>query len=401
MERERRYFWKKDGIELRLINEEDVSFFEEILKNTKLRRQAEHGIGLPGCPACAEDMVAYALHGIETGSALWFMVLNDEGERVGYTLLDWMDERNGNAGWQVTILEAYRRKGYATAAVRILLAYLFEERRFQKAACCVMEDNNEGLAFVKKLGFYQDGLRTEIFYTTGVYLGEYYYSLLREEYEKGLFCRQEEALWLPHAGKKQEHTVHSASLFDDRPYFWCYDGITLRDMQKQDYLINHEMIYDTESCIFYESDVKLPECPDELTVYEEEHLAFGQEDDRIEFAIEDAEGNYAGNINLCGLDEKNGKFSFSIYILPQYRGKGYAAKALKLLLSYAFFELRMHKMISRVNVGNEASAALMRSVGCHAEGILRKEEYYHGNYMDVIMYGVTAEKFRDFLERDK
>lgn len=67
--------------------------------------------------------------------------------------------------------------------------------------------------------------------------------------------------------------------------------------------------------------MKLPYEPDSLSDFEAEHLNFGCEDDRIEFSIWDLEDNYAGCINLCGIDKKNGKFSFSVYILPEHRRK--------------------------------------------------------------------------------
>lgn len=83
-----------------------------------------------------------------------------------------------------------------------------------------------------------------------------------------------------------------------------------------------------------------------------------------------------------------------MYILPEHRGKGYSVKALKLVLNYAFNELRMNKMVSCVNMGNDASAAMMRSVGCVVEGVSRDSEYYHGHYVDTVMFGLTAEEFK-------
>ena len=77
-----------------------------------------------------------------------------------------------------------------------------------------------------------------------------------------------------------------------------------------------------------------------------------------------------------------------MYILPEHRGKGYSVKALKLVLNYAFNE------VSCVNMGNDASAAMMRSVGCVVEGVSRDSEYYHGHYVDTVMFGLTAEDFK-------
>ena len=44
-----------------------------------------------------------------------------------------------------------------------------------------MEGNEEGIAFVKSIGMALDAFRDEMFFTNGMYIGEYYYSILKEE----------------------------------------------------------------------------------------------------------------------------------------------------------------------------------------------------------------------------
>lgn len=402
------YFWKNDLVELKMITEEAQDSIFEVLHDTKTRRQADHGIYLPATKSLAEDMIGYAIESSERGDELWFSIVNEKQEMVGYAVVDWINERMGNAQFAVTIFRQFRRLHYGSHAAEILLAYLFHERRFHKVGCCVIEGNMEGESFMESLGFSLDAFRSEMFYTQGRYVGESYYSMLREEYDQHQKAKQGYTQKTYHAHLVPDSTLGISSkqskkqiapLYDERPYFWEYDGILLRDMTEEDDLKNHEIIYDTEASIFFDSDVKLPQVKDELTDFEKSHLHFGCDDDRLEFAISDLEGNYVGNINLCGLDKKNGKFSFSIYLLKQFRGKGYASKALRLVLCYAFEELRMHKMISCVNMGNTASAALMRSVGCTVEGVLRDNEYYHGEYVDVVAFGVSREAFWQFMRQ--
>lgn len=402
------YFWKNDFVELKMIAEEDEASILEVLQDTRTRRQADHGIYLPATESLAQDMIGYAIEGSESGEELWFSIVNQEQEMVGYAVIDWINERMGNAQFAITIFRQFRRQHYGTHAAEILLSYLFYERRFHKTGCCVIEGNVEGEAFMESLGFTLDAFRSEMFYTQGSYVGESYYSMLREEYDHQTQPQKDDVRKHYHAhlvpdsslgdtGSRLKRQI--APLYDERPYFWEYDGILLRDMTEEDYLKNHEIIFDTEASVYFDSDVKLPQVKEELTDFEKLHLHFGCEDDRLEFAISDIEGNYVGNINLCGLDKKNGKFSFSIYLLKPFRGKGYAAKALRLVLCYAFEELRMHKMISCVNMGNAPSAALMRSVGCTVEGVLRDNEYYHGRYVDVVAFGVTREEFTAIQKR--
>lgn len=395
------YFWKNGLVELKMIREEDSHNFYDVLMDTQTRKQAEHGIYLPATVQYAKDMADNAMVNNEEGDELWFSIRNMDEEPVGYAVIDWINEKMGNAQLSITVYRQYRGLGYAGSAASILLEYLFNERRFHKVGCNIMEDNEEGKTFVESMGFTLDAFRSGMFYTGGHYTGELYYSLLDFEYN-GTGTDKERArknykgfeVFDSTLGKSEKHTAKGPLVWEQRPYYWEYDGIVLSDMNEEEYRINHEMIYDTESCIFFDSDVKLPYEPDSLSDFEAEHLNFGCEDDRIEFSIWDLEDNYAGCINLCGIDKKNGKFSFSIYILPEHRGKGYSVKALKLVLNYAFNELRMNKMVSCVNMGNDASAAMMRSVGCVVEGVSRDSVYYHGQYVDTVMFGLTAEDFK-------
>lgn len=161
------------------------------------------------------------------------------------------------------------------------------------------------------MGFTLDAFRSGMFYTGGHYTGELYYSLLDFEYN-GTGTDKERArknykgfeVFDSTLGNLEKHTAKGPLVWEQRPYYWEYDGIVLSDMNEEEYRINHGMIYDTESCIFFDSDVKLPYEPDSLSDFEAEHLNFGCEDDRIEFSIWDLEDNYAGCINLCGIDKK-------------------------------------------------------------------------------------------------
>lgn len=397
------FFWKSDKVELRMIDNDNYIKLEKYLKDTKSRIQSDKGVALPVTTQDVISMIEHAQEGCMEGEELWFAIMNHQEEMVGYAVVDWMDERMGNVQFSVYIFEEYKRKHFASEAAKIILEFLFHERRFHKVGCCVLEGNEAGNAFAKSLGMALDAFRDEMFFTQGKFIGEYYYSILREEYDSGMKSRDSYELPYSALGELSEDIVIDGilvhkpeNLADERPYFWRYDGIELREMTEEYYMINRQIIYDSEACVFFDSDVKLPTLGKELTDFEKAHLNFGCDDDRIEFAICNNEGEYVGNINLCGLDKKNGKFSYSVYVRKEHRGKSYATKALRLILWYCFNELRMNKMICCVNSGNSGSAAVMRKVGCKVEGVMRENEYYHGKYVDVVAFGVTRDEFMAF-----
>ncbi|MEE1304117.1 MAG: GNAT family protein [Agathobacter sp.] len=372
-------------------------------QDTKSRIQPEKGVGLPATTQDAISMIENAQEGCDEGEELWFAIMNHQDQMVGFAVIDWMDERQGNVQYCVYIFEEYKRNHYARATSEIILKYLFHERRFHKVGCCVLEGNEAGNAFARSLGMALDAYRDEMFFTYGKYIGEFYYSILREEYDNGIKSRDSYELPYSELGEFSEDIVIDGVLVhkpenpgEERPYFWRYDGIELREMTEEYNMINRQMIYDSEACVYFDSDVKLPTLGKELTDFEKAHLNFGCEDDRIEFAILNSEGEYVGNINVCGLDKKNGKFSYSVYVRKEHRGNSYATKALRIILWYCFNELRMNKMICCVNSGNAGSAAVMRKVGCRVEGVMRENEYYHGQYVDAVSFGLTRAEFMEF-----
>ena len=145
------YFWKNGLVELKMIREEDSHNFYDVLMDTQTRKQAEHGIYLPATVQYAKDMADNAMVNNEQGDELWFSIRNMDEEPVGYAVIDWINEKMGNAQLSITVYRQYRGLGYAGSAASILLEYLFNERRFHKVGCNIMEDNEEGKTFVESM----------------------------------------------------------------------------------------------------------------------------------------------------------------------------------------------------------------------------------------------------------
>jgi RimJ/RimL family protein N-acetyltransferase len=74
-------------------------------------------------------------------------------------------------------------------------------------------------------------------------------------------------------------------------------------------------------------------------------------------------------------------------------------RAVNILLKYAFFERRLNKFNDYVLDGNEASAAMMRKVGCVQEGVRRQVFYTNGRYLDSILFGLTKDEYVEYLSK--
>lgn len=394
-------FWKNDKVMLRMMEKKDQDLMYQVLKDTSLRMQPEGGISMPCDMETAEDMVWYAQSVSHEGKELWFVILDLENRRVGYAILGDINERDGNVRCDVTIFPKNRRQGYGRSACEILIKYAFYERRLHKVNAHVMAENREGILFLEHLCFVREGRRSAAFYSLGRYHDRINFGITREEFDKKNQALKEslpkdtvkiiEEKNLKPALKKVLEPAKLDFLLVERPYFWECGDFKVEKMKEEDYLKNREMLFSSWDARFYDNDVKLPGFFEKDK--ERDETEEFEDDSRMEFAIRDKENDYLGNINLFQIDYKNGTFCVSLFFLKKARKKGYAYRALALIMLYAFEELRLNKMNVSVNEGNTASENVMLRVGCEQEGRLRENVFYDGRYTDVLLFGIEKEKF--------
>jgi len=183
-------------------------------------------------------------------------------------------------------------------------------------------------------------------------------------------------------------------------YFWQDDDIRLRAIEPEDWEGHYYNRFDTPARRLLECAVELPPTVTEAKNFTEKFSDFSPGTGRIMFTIENLNGENIGGINLNSIDERNGTFSIGIQIDRDHRGKGYGTKATRILLRYAFLERRLNKFNDYVLEGNEASAAMMRKLGCIQEGVRREVIYTNGKYHDLILFGLTKEEFIEIERKD-
>ena len=109
--------------------------------------------------------------------------------------------------------------------------------------------------------------------------------------------------------------------------------------------------------------------------------------------MEAKDGTTVGNINSHSADRLSGTFSYGIGVRPEFRGKGHASEAIRLLLRYFFDELGYQKCNAHVYDFNPDSMRLHERFGFLLEGRVRRSHYAGGRYCDVFHYGMTREEF--------
>lgn len=84
---------------------------------------------------------------------------------VGSISVRQADSRAGSFEYGIAIDRAYQRAGLGTEAARMLLRYMFGERRYHKSLISVYDFNEPSIAFHRRLGYIPEGrLREQEFF---------------------------------------------------------------------------------------------------------------------------------------------------------------------------------------------------------------------------------------------
>ncbi len=73
-------------------------------------------------------------------------------------------------------------------------------------------------------------------------------------------------------------------------------------------------------------------------------------------------------------------------------------KACSALSSYAFDELELNRVEIRCATENKRSRAIPEKLRFTQEGIVRKAEWLYDHYVDLVVYGMLAEQWRENLK---
>lgn len=115
-------------------------------------------------------------------------------------------------------------------------------------------------------------------------------------------------------------------------------------------------------------------------------------------AVIEADGISCGTVGLLNIDSKNHKAEFYIAMGEHsYKGKGIATQAGKLILDYAFKQLRLNKVYLFTETNNIVAQRLFERLGFVKEGCLIKDIVSHGEYADRFVYGLCTD---DYMKED-
>jgi [ribosomal protein S5]-alanine N-acetyltransferase len=107
------------------------------------------------------------------------------------------------------------------------------------------------------------------------------------------------------------------------------------------------------------------------------------------WAITESGGEAMGRIGLFVLREGVGEIG--IIMRPDAAGRGFASRALNLVVEHGFTALGLHRIAADIDPDNNASLSLFLRAGFQREGLLRGNWKTHLGIRDTIMMGKLRE----------
>lgn len=104
---------------------------------------------------------------------------------------------------------------------------------------------------------------------------------------------------------------------------------------------------------------------------------------------------FLGIVGITNIHEKYGYADIAYWIGKKFWRNGYATQAIKLMISYAFSVLKLHRLQAVVRHTNIASLALLSKAGFKIEGRLRQIVYKKGVYLDRVLFGMLDFEYKN------
>lgn len=110
-----------------------------------------------------------------------------------------------------------------------------------------------------------------------------------------------------------------------------------------------------------------------------------------QFVIEILDAHTAiGSVFLKNIDSKNRNCEVGIFIGEKtLQGKGYGSSAIRLIVNYAFYSLRLHKVYALILENNRASVKAFERAGFKEEGNMRDAYCRDAAYYNVVIMSMV------------
>lgn len=165
--------------------------------------------------------------------------------------------------------------------------------------------------------------------------------------------------------------------------------IKLRAIEEEDALVLQEMINSPE----IEYSVVGHSFP--VSLAEQRKWIQGLSDNQVvRYAVDNGKG-IVGMASISAIDMRNRTANLNIKLREQEQGKGYASRAVKLMIRYCYQELGLICLTAQILERNEKSKKLFEKLGFRLDGVLRSRVYKNGERHNLMAYSLLKDEYEN------
>lgn len=114
----------------------------------------------------------------------WAIVLKESNECIGQVAYFLVDDKNHFGELEYCLAEEFQKMGLGTEAVKAVISFGFNNINFHKVQISHKEGNEASKKVILKNNLTFEGVLRDYFYVNRKYYSRYYYSILKDEWEK-------------------------------------------------------------------------------------------------------------------------------------------------------------------------------------------------------------------------
>lgn len=169
------------------------------------------------------------------------------------------------------------------------------------------------------------------------------------------------------------------------PVFLRGETVTLRPVERED--LDFFRAHKNDRRVWQPLGWPKPENSKQLETFFEETIC----DDEGVHLLVAVDSDPVGHVSFQTVDEDQAELGY--WIAPAEQNNGYGADAVETLVEYGFEQRGLHRAEAGVFEYNDASQALLESLGLSQELRQRDAAFVDGEYQDLLRYDVLASEW--------
>jgi RimJ/RimL family protein N-acetyltransferase len=174
-------FRRGETVALHPITEDDLGFLQRNWNDPAVRS----GMTTAFPETRTETEENHETYSEDESSESLLIVPRDAEAPVGTVIAFDIDPTHGTAELAAWVAPDAQGEGYATEGTRLLLGYLFDERRLAKVVARALVTNGASRSVLEKLGFRTEAIQREEKFVDGEHVDVARYTMLAREWAEG------------------------------------------------------------------------------------------------------------------------------------------------------------------------------------------------------------------------